>query len=107
MTTERYTPVFVRWRDLAAALRPIHLGVQADIDRLHDIWLQGSPSPDSIVRAPKGYDPRRAQRGNVEKRLMLYIPLAEWIVDVSARRGAAFTLRQAVAMLHGDVDMTA
>lgn len=106
MNPERYSPVFMTWRELAAVMQPLHLGQPADVDRLHDIWLQGAPSPDSIVRAPAGYDPRKAQAGNVEKRLMLYMPLAQWVVDMSARRGFGYTLRQAVNLLHGQPDYT-
>lgn len=104
MKTERYTPIFVTFRELTAVLAPLHLGVQADLDRLHDIWKQGAPSPDSVIRTPARYDPRVGQAGNVEKRLMLYTQLAQWIVDVSARRGFPYTLKQTVNLLHGRAD---
>lgn len=104
MTIERYAPVFVSFHELRDVLQPLHMGVQADVDRLHDIWLQGAPSPASIIRAPTGYDPRTVQVGNIEVRLMLYMPLAQWIVDVSARRGFNYTLQQAVNLLHGQAD---
>lgn len=72
---------------LSMALKSVHLWNKADVDRLHDIWLLGSPTPDSRLLDIKHYDPRKIQAGNVEKRLILPNKLAEWVQDVSNRRG--------------------
>jgi hypothetical protein len=101
---ETYKPMFVSFVDLYGMFAPLHMGVKAHVDTLHDIWLAGAPSPDSIIRNPKGYDPRIKQAGNDERRLCMYIPLAKWIVDVSAERGMPYTLKQAINILNGHAD---
>jgi hypothetical protein len=99
MEQKKPKPFFITFRALSAALWPLHLNVKADLDRLHDTWLKGSPSPDSIVRNPKGYDPRLKQAGNIERRLMLPTALGQWVVDVTTRRGEPMPLERAVAMI--------
>lgn len=68
---------FMTFSDLCDALAPLHLGNPAWIADLHDCWLKGAPSPDSIVRNPHHNDPRNAEQqerfGNVEKRLVLFL----------------------------------
>lgn len=107
MTNEnvtQYKPVFVSFVDMYGMFAPLHMGVKAHVDTLHDIWLMGAPSPNSIVLSPKGYDPRVMRPGDFECRLLMYIPLSQWIVDVSAARGFPYTVRQALNMLEGKAD---
>ena len=88
-------PIFVSFYELAAVFADLHLQNQAMLDRLHDVWKQGAPSPESVIRNPRGYDERKRQPGNVEKRLLLPVPLANWICEASAARGMPLTARQA------------
>ena len=97
-------PLVVTFVELRDALAPLHLGRKPWVDSLHDVWKQGAPSPDSRILAPKGYDERRKQAGNVEKRLVLLSPLAQWIVQVSAARGIPYSLGQALSMVEGNAD---
>lgn len=94
-------PLVVKFSQLLIAMESLHQWNKADMDRLHDVWKMGAPSPNSIIRNPKGYDPRKPQAGNYEARILFPTPLAEWIVDVSKRRGHPYTLAQAFAMLDG------
>ena len=101
---ETYKPMFVSFVDLYGMFAPLHMGQKVHVDALHDCWLMGAPSPDSIVRNPKGYDPRKVQKGNDERRLLMYIPVAKWIVDVSTARSFPYTLKQALNILEGHAD---
>jgi hypothetical protein len=101
---EAETALVVTFAELREALAPLHLGRKSWVDALHDLWKLGAPSPDSRILMPKGYDERQRQPGNVEKRLVLPTPLAQWIVQVSAARGIPYTFAQAVHMLAGQAD---
>lgn len=104
MSITRDKPLIVTFRDLRAAMAPLHMHEKAWVDALHDVWLTGGPTPDSIIRNPKGYDPRKRQPGNVEKRIVSPLPVAIWMQQVSAARGMALTSRQALNILAGDAD---
>lgn len=92
-------PVVLTWRELEAITRPLHMNVKADVDRLHDIWKMGAPSPDSRVLLPRGYDPRKQQAGAYEARLVLPTVLRRWIEETATRRGISFEV--AFAKLSG------
>src|SRR5688572_4992993 len=102
MTTE-IKPLFVSFRQLRDAFMMLHLGDMSMIADLHDVWKQGAPSPDSIIRHPKEYDERKRQAGNVEKRLILPTVLMGWILTASQKRGIPFSAAQAAALLEGRV----
>lgn len=87
------------FRELAFSLKAIHQWHKADVDRLHDVWKRGAPTPDSIVRNPKGYDPRKEQSGNVEKRIVIPTALSEWVADTATRRGLAISPTDAVQLV--------
>ena len=97
-------PLQVTFVELREALAPLHLHDKAFVDRLHDVWKQGAPTPDSIIRDPKGYDERKRQLGNVEKRLVFPTPLAQWLVEVSAARGMPYTMSQALKIVDGNAE---
>lgn len=97
-------PAFVTFYELAMALQTLHLWDRGALQDLNDIWRSGAPSPQSIIRNPKGYDERKQQPGNYEARLLLPTPLAEWIVDRSVKIGMPLTLRQAANMIEGKAD---
>lgn len=101
---EQGKPLLVTFADLRDALQSLHLNQKVWVDALHDVWKQGAPTPDSIIRDPRGYDERRRQLGNVEKRIVLPTPLAQWIMQVSAARGTPFNFKQAMRMVNGEAD---
>lgn len=92
---------FVTFVELCTALRPLHQFDPSMVNDLHDVWKQGAPSPDTIIRNPKDYDERKRQAGNVEKRLMLPLPLMGWIERATAKRGMPVSAAQAAALLEG------
>jgi len=98
-----HKPIFITWQALELAMTPLHMGIKADIDRLHDLWKFGAPSPNTIVRVPNGYDPRKTQAGNFEARIVWFGALEKWVIDVSHRRGIPLTPARA----HGIIERTA
>ncbi len=102
--TLQVAPISVTFVELATAFADLHRGSKPMLDRLHDVWKLGAPTPTSIIRDPRGYDERVVQAGNVERRLLLPVPLAQWIQDVSAARGMPLTARQAANMVMGKTD---
>jgi len=90
-TQPKPKPLICTFRELAAALYPLHLNTPADLNRLHDIWKMGAITPDSRILFPKHYDPRRYQPGNVERRIVFPSLLAGWIKEIANRRGLALT----------------
>ncbi len=101
---EGVTPSFVTFAALRDAMLPLHQGDKALIDRLHDVWRLGAPSPGSWVRDPAHFDERSEQVGNYVARLILPTKLATWIVEVSAIRGYPFHMRQALNIVYGRAD---
>lgn len=104
MTEIAIKPVFVTFREISDATSWLHLNHTGDLAMLHDVWMQGAPSPRSRILVTKGYDPRKSQPGNVEERLILPMPFAKWIQDVSARRGFPYTLEQSIKLTFGEAD---
>ncbi len=98
---KRLKPLLVTWLELHLAMMPLHQNVKADVDRLHDIWLLGAPTPNSRILNMAIYDPRLLQAGNYECRIVFPTQLAKWIVDVSARRGYPYTWEQAINLTQG------
>lgn len=99
-------PIFVTFRDLCFVLAPLHQWHKERVAEIHDIWLQGAPSPDTRLLDPKHYDPRKDQPGNVEKRLLLPTPFANWVVQQSTRLGFPYTHEQALSLFYGHVRYT-
>ena len=94
-------PIFVTFWELANALQLLHQGNPVWMKRLHDVWLLGAPSPRSIVRNAVGYDPRFAQAGNFEERLLLPTQYVAWVMDCAKERGIQINREQALAMMQG------
>lgn len=92
-------PIIITFRDLAQNFAPLHLWHKADVDNLHDIWVKGAVTPNSIVRNPVGYDPRLQQPGNYEARIIIPSMLTQWVIDVSKRRG--ITIERAQQLVQG------
>lgn len=84
----------------------LHQGDKDAISRLHDIWRQGMPTPQSIIHAHEyeGFDERKAQKHAHVKRIVLPQMLATWFVEESKRRGMAMTPSQALNIACGKLD---
>lgn len=100
----RARPLIVTFRELATALRSLHQNNVHDLAGLHDVWKRCAPTPDSIVRDPRHYDERVKQPGNLEKRIVVPSILAQWIMDISKKRGYPYSYRQAMNLIEGRVD---
>ena len=87
-------PMALSFYQLLYALQSVHNWHKPDMDRLHDVWKMGAPTPDSRLLDEKHYDPRKVQAGNVEKRLILPVPFATWFQDVCERKGLHMEARQ-------------
>jgi len=101
LTPKPYILTFV---ELSTIMLPLHQGDKKLLASLHDIWLKGAPTPDSIIRDPKHYDPRLKQAGNVEKRIVLPNALAQWIHAASEKMGFPYTWRQSMNIALGYED---
>lgn len=84
-------PLICTFAQLQHALQRLHRWNPALIADLHDVWLKGAPTPDSIIRQPNGYDPRLVQAGNVEKRIVFPKLLESWMQHVGAKQGVQMT----------------
>ena len=104
MTELRPKPLFLTFRELWAVTYALHLGEKRWVDTLHDVYVSGAPSPQSIIRDPRGYDERKAQPGNDVERLILPTKFAAWVMDVSRARGYPYSMKQAMGLLHGEAD---
>jgi hypothetical protein len=78
-------PLIVPFYKLAGAFQSLHRWEKAHLSNLHDIWMKGAPAPGSIIRNPRGYDPRMPQAGNYEARIVLPGLLSKWIIENANR----------------------
>lgn len=97
-------PIICTYLELAAALEPLHMNQRVWLDSLHDVWLKGAPTPTSIIRLPKGYDPRVAQPGNFEARIIPPPLLAAWVKDCATARGIPLQGYEALNVANGRED---
>ena len=93
-------PVALTFFQLSVATKALHQWHKPDVDRLHDVWMKGAPTPDSRLLDIKNYDPRKLQAGNVEKRLILPTYFIPWFNDVAERRSLDVHPRTAWLALH-------
>lgn len=98
-TVKQEAPIICTFYELAVSLQSLHLWNKADLDRLHDVWKIGAPTPDSRLLDIKHYDPRKVQAGNVEKRIVFPKKLGEWIADVGRQRGIEMDSRDAANLI--------
>lgn len=95
-------PINCTFHTLMYSLQSLHVWNKADVDRLHDIWKSGAPTPNSIIRNPKIYDPRKPQDAvNHEARLVIPNLLEQWIEDVASRRGLTYQPGDAARIIEG------
>lgn len=92
--------------ELRDSTMSLHVNDPAAVKRLHDVWLEGAPSPDSVVKGYeyRGFDERKRQAHARVKRVVLPNALAQWIVEQSAARGMPMTPAQAYNIACGKVD---
>lgn len=88
-------PFICTFYQLAYALRSLHLYLKPEMDRLHDVWKMGAPSPQSRILNPKIYDPRIPQYGNYEARIVFPTALSNWIKETGAHQGIEMSLKDA------------
>jgi hypothetical protein len=93
-------PIISTFPMLAYSLRSLHHWNKTHVDNLHDIWKRGAPTPNSRIKYPKGYDPRKPQPiGNYEARIVLPTLLSKWVVEVAAEMGVNMTPALALDLL--------
>lgn len=80
-------PLIVTFAALCQLFAWLHGWEQRHVNTLHDTWLRGTPTPDSIVRVPLHYDERKRQPGNVVRRIVPESAVRAWAEDVGAARG--------------------
>ena len=88
-------PLICTFRELAQVTHALHQNDRGWLDNLHDVWMMGAPTPNSIVRDPKHYDPRLKQKGNYEARIVFPTALAKWVISCIQTRGFNMTIEQA------------
>ncbi len=99
-------PVICTWVELARAMADLHRWEKAPLDELHDIWLKGVPSPDYKVAVVGAvFDERRPRVGDVLKHILPPLPIANWIKQISAKRGFPYSDNQAMAITQGQVEL--
>jgi hypothetical protein len=97
----RSKPIVCTWLQLAEALAPLHGWDKRYLDRLHDVWKLGAPTPDSHILVPAGYDERKLQPGNTERRIVAPSKLEAWVVEVAQARGWPMTMQDACEIIEG------
>jgi len=99
-------PVVASYFELYNALAPLHMHEKQWVDRLHDLWRNGPPSPESQLKAPKLFDERKsdvfnAANGNVMQRLVRAEFLSVWIKEAAQARGIQITNETAGQIVNG------
>lgn len=92
-------PIIATFPQLAASLQSLHFWHKERVSELHDIWKKGAPTPNSIIRAPKHYDPRKVQPGNYEARIVFPNLLLKWVRERAKAQGAALTDQQIILLV--------
>ncbi len=99
MIENRPTPIIATFPELFYALKSLHRFQKKHVDNLHDIWMKGAPTPNSRVLNPKGYDPRKAQVGNFESRIVLPTLLSKWVQETAHEVGVDVQPADALELL--------
>lgn len=98
-------PLVCTWLELQAAFASLHENNEADVNRLHDVYVNSVPDLSYTVALPgKSFDERRPRAGDNLKHVINPLALAKWIEDVSNRRGFPYNARQALNMIFGIPD---
>ena len=98
-------PLVCTWLELRAAFATLHDNVEADVNRLHDVYVNSVPDASYTVALPgKSFDERRPRHGDNLKHVINPLALAKWIEEVSKARGFPFNARQALNLIYGIPD---
>jgi hypothetical protein len=98
-------PLIATWLELQAAFAPLHMHDAADVDRLHDIYVNSVPAPSYRVAVPgASFDERKPRPGDNFKHVINPLALAKWIREVSNNRGFPYSERQALNIALGIED---
>ncbi len=98
-------PLICTWLELTAAFSPLHMDDPADVNRLHDVYVNSVPAPSYRVELPgQSFDERNPRPGDHLKHVINPLALAKWIEEVSIKHGFPYTARQALNMINGVED---
>ena len=98
-------PLIATWLELQAAFAPLHMHEDAEVNRLHDIYVNSVPAPSYTVAVPgANFDERKPRVGDNFKHVINPLALAKWIREVSTRRGFPYSERQALNIALGIED---
>lgn len=108
----RTLPVICTFWQLQNALAPLHQFDSAWLNRLHDCWKQGAPSPISQVKQPKLYDERKSDEfnganGNFVARLIRRDLLTVWLQECCQARGIFIDVDKAGELINGRYEIEA
>lgn len=96
--------LIVTWLELRAAFAALHMNEPAEVSRLHDIWRQSVISPEWNVEPGKVYDERKPRPHENFKCIVSPVPLANWVCEVSKKRGFPYTIKQSLNIVLGIPD---
>lgn len=98
-------PLICTWLELERAFAALHMGDPADVNRLHDVYVNSVPDASYRVALPgKAFDERHPRAGDHLKHVINPLALAKWIEEVSAKHGFPYTARQAMNIAQGIED---
>lgn len=98
-------PLIATWLELERAFADLHMGDRAEIERLHDVYVNSVPAPSYTVALPgRAFDERKPRAGDNFKHVINPLALAKWIREVSHKRGFPYSERQALNIALGIED---
>jgi hypothetical protein len=98
-------PLIVTWLELEAAFATLHMSEPAEVNRLHDVYVNSVPAPSYTVALPgQSFDERNPRPGDNFKHVINPLALAKWIREVSSKRGFPYSERQALNIAFGIED---
>jgi hypothetical protein len=105
ITLDLANPLIATWLELQSAFAPMHMHDPADVDRLHDVYVNSVPAPSYTVALPgRAFDERKPRAGDNFKHVINPLALAKWIREVSQKRGFPYSERQALNIALGIED---
>lgn len=98
-------PLICTWLELRWAFEQLHMNDEADVGRLHDIYVNSVPAPDYRVALPgQSFDERNPRAGDNLKHVINPLALMKWIEEVSTKHGFPYSSRQAFNIIDGVED---
>ena len=86
------------FKGLLKAFEPLIMGQQRWINDLYDIWKMGAPTPDSIIRNPKAYNP---EHDITVKRVIPSLWLYKYLRELANTRGIPLSDAEIKIILEG------